>query len=145
MTSSSSCPAISRYKRHCLPAEIIAHAVWLYLSVYLRQDYRSDPMDQQFLASKITVIAFVGKEQPRFTDRSRQQIRNGVIIRSLSAFQDEAKRASLTVRAGVDFRRKAAGRACPYNSNEQVDLFEFRHIDDAEVGYPDFRYDNQSQ
>ena len=30
MTLPSSCPAIPRYKRHRFPAEIIAHAVWLY-------------------------------------------------------------------------------------------------------------------
>ena len=65
-------------------------------------------MDQQFLAQEITVIAFVGKEQPRFADRYSQQIRNGVVIRCFAARQDEAERASLTVCAGVDFCRKAA-------------------------------------
>ncbi|MGZ2470279.1 hypothetical protein ACVJMZ_005867, partial [Sinorhizobium medicae] len=51
---------------------------------------------------------FVGQKQSRFADRYRQQIRNGIVIRSLATGQDEAERASLTVCAGVDFRRKAA-------------------------------------
>lgn len=78
------------------------------LPVGLRRDHRPDPVDQQFLAQEISIIAFVGKEQPRFADRYRQQIRNGVVIRSFAACQDEAERASLTVCPGVDFRRKAA-------------------------------------
>jgi hypothetical protein len=65
-------------------------------------------MDQEFLAQEIAVIAFVCKEQSRFADRYRQQVRNGVVVRSFAACQDEAKRASLTVCSGVDFRRKAA-------------------------------------
>ena len=65
-------------------------------------------MDQKLLAQEIAVIAFVSKEQPRFADRYRQQIGNGVVIRSFAARQDEAKRAALTVCSGVDFRRKAA-------------------------------------
>ncbi|OLP58828.1 hypothetical protein BJF93_09055 [Xaviernesmea oryzae] len=65
-------------------------------------------MDQEFLAQEITVISFVGEEQSRLADRYRQQVRNGVVVRSLSARQDEAKRAPLTVCSGVDFRRKAA-------------------------------------
>ncbi len=65
-------------------------------------------MDQEFLAQEIAVVAFVSKEQPRLADRYRQQVRNGVVIRSFAARQDEAKRASLTVCSGVDFRRKAA-------------------------------------
>jgi hypothetical protein len=37
-------------------------------------------VDQKLLAQEIAVIAFVSKEQPRFADRYRQQIRNGVVI-----------------------------------------------------------------
>lgn len=65
-------------------------------------------MDQEFFTQEITVIAFVGEEKPRFADRYRQQVRNGVVIRSLATRQDEPKRAALTVCSGVDFRRKAA-------------------------------------
>jgi len=65
-------------------------------------------MDQEFFTQEIAVIAFVGKEQSRFADRYRQQVRNGVVIRSFAACQDEAKRAALTVCSGLDFRRKAA-------------------------------------
>ena len=65
-------------------------------------------MDQKLLAQEIAVIAFVSKEQPRLADRYRQQVGNGVVVRSLPARQDEAKRAALTVCSGVDFRRKAA-------------------------------------
>ena len=52
--------------------------------------------------------AFVGKKPPRLANRHRQQVRNSIVVGSLSACQDEAERASLTVCAGVDFRRKAA-------------------------------------
>lgn len=65
-------------------------------------------MDQEFFTEEVTVVAFVSKEQPRFADWYRQQVRNGVVVRSLSTRQDEAERASLTVCSGVDFRRKAA-------------------------------------
>lgn len=65
-------------------------------------------MDQEFFTQEVTVVAFVGEEQPRLADRYRQQVRNGVVVRSLAACQDEAKRAALTVCSGVDFRRKAA-------------------------------------
>ena len=78
------------------------------LPVGLRRNDGPDPVDQEFFTQEIAVIAFIGKEQPRFADRYRQQVRNGVVVRNLSARQDEAKRASLTVCSGVDFRRKAA-------------------------------------
>ena len=65
-------------------------------------------MDQEFFTEEVTVVAFVSKEQPRLAHRYRQQVRNGVVVRSLSTRQDEAERASLTVCAGVDFRCKAA-------------------------------------
>lgn len=78
------------------------------LPVGLRRNDWSDPMDQEFLAQEITIVFLVSKEQPRLADRYRQQVRNGVVVRSLAACQDEAKRASLTVCSGVDFRRKAA-------------------------------------
>ncbi|MBB6182253.1 hypothetical protein HNQ75_004242 [Rhizobium flavum] len=78
------------------------------LSVCFRRNDWSDPVDQEFLAQEVAVIAFIGKEQPRLTDRYRQQVRNCVVVRSLPARQDEAKRAALTVCSGVDFRRKAA-------------------------------------
>lgn len=39
------------------------------LPVGLRRNDRPDPMGQQFLAQEIAVISFVGKKQPRFTDR----------------------------------------------------------------------------
>lgn len=65
-------------------------------------------MDQKFFAQEIAVIAFIGKEEPRLADRYRQQIMNGVVIRSLATRQDEAERASLTVCTGVNFCRKAA-------------------------------------
>ncbi len=78
------------------------------LPVGLRWNDRSDPVDQEFFTQEVTVVAFVSKEQPRLADWYRQQVRNGVVVRSLSARQDEAKRASLTVCSGVDFCRKAA-------------------------------------
>ncbi|MCY1234341.1 hypothetical protein D9M68_172200 [compost metagenome] len=65
-------------------------------------------MDQEFFTQEIAVIAFIGKEVLRLADRYRQQIMNGVVIRSLATRQDEAQRASLTVCTGVDFCRKAA-------------------------------------
>ncbi len=78
------------------------------LSVGLWRNDRPDAVDQEFFTHEVTVIAFVGEKQPRLADRYRQQVRNGVVVRSLSARQDEAKRASLTVCSGVDFCRKAA-------------------------------------
>ena len=50
------------------------------LPVGLRRNDRPDPVDQKLLAQEIAVIAFVSKEQPRFADRYRQQIGNGVVI-----------------------------------------------------------------
>lgn len=61
-------------------------------------------MDQQFLAQEVAVISFVGEKQPRFANGNREQVGNSAIVRSLTARQYEAKRASLTVCAGVDFR-----------------------------------------
>jgi hypothetical protein len=63
---------------------------------------------QKFLAQEITIIAFVSKQQPRFTDRYCQQIRNSILIRGLATGQGKAERTSQTVCASVDFRRKAA-------------------------------------
>ena len=65
-------------------------------------------MDQQFLAQEVTIVAFVSKEQPWLADWYRQQVRNGIVVRSFAARQDKAKRASLTVCTSVDFCRKAA-------------------------------------
>ena len=78
------------------------------LSVGFWRNDRPDTVDQEFFTQEVTVVAFVGEEQPRLADRYRQQVRNGVVVRSLAACQDEAKRAALTVCSGVDFRRKAA-------------------------------------
>ena len=50
------------------------------LPVCFRRNDRPDPVDQKLLAQEIAVIAFVSKEQPRFADRYRQQIGNGVVI-----------------------------------------------------------------
>jgi len=68
---------------------------------------RPDPVDQQFLAQEIAIITFVSEKQFRFADRHCQQVWNGTVIRRFATRQDEAERASLTVCAGVDFRRKA--------------------------------------
>ena len=78
------------------------------LSVGFWRNDRPDTVDQEFFTQEVTVVAFVGEEQPRFADRYGKQVRNGVVIRSFAACQDEAKRAALTVCSGVDFRRKAA-------------------------------------
>lgn len=76
------------------------------LAVGLWRNDRPDPMDQEFFTQEIAVIAFIGKEELRLADRYRQQIMNGVVIRSLATRQDEAEMASLTVCTGVDFCRK---------------------------------------
>ncbi len=65
-------------------------------------------MDQQFLTQEVAVVALVGEKQSRFADRHGQQVSNGIVIRSFATRQDEAEWASLTICAGVDFRRKAA-------------------------------------
>ncbi len=56
------------------------------LSVGLWRNDRPDAVDQEFFTHEVTVIAFVGEKQPRLADRYRQQVRNGVVVRSLSAF-----------------------------------------------------------
>jgi hypothetical protein len=50
-------------------------------------------VDQEFFTEEVTVIAFVGKEQPRFADRYRQEIRDGVVMLCFDTRQDEAERA----------------------------------------------------
>jgi len=76
-------------------------------TVCFRRNCRPDPVDQQFLAQEIAIITFVSEKQFRFADRHCQQVWNGTVIRRFATRQDEAERASLTVCAGVDFRRKA--------------------------------------
>jgi hypothetical protein len=69
---------------------------WLY-SVY-----------KKLLSYVVTIITLVGQKQSRLGNWHGEQVWHGDIIRSLAARQDEAKRASLTICAGVDFCRKAA-------------------------------------
>lgn len=74
---------------------------------FWRDDWQN-AMDQQLLADSVAIVALVGEKQFGLANRNGQQIRNSTVIRSLPTGQDKAKRASLTVRAGVDFCRKTA-------------------------------------
>ena len=65
-------------------------------------------MDEQSLADGIAIVSLVGQEHARLGKRQRHQIIDGDIVGGFSSGQLEAKRASLTVCAGVDFARKAA-------------------------------------
>lgn len=59
-------------------------------------------------ADIVAVVALVGQHQPGFGDRQGDQVIDGLIVGGFAAREDEAKRASLTVCACVDFARKAA-------------------------------------
>ena len=50
----------------------------------------------------------VGQHRVGRFHRQIEQLRHGAIVGDLAACQDEAKRAPLTVTAGVDLARKAA-------------------------------------
>ncbi len=65
-------------------------------------------MQQKLLADGVRIVSLVGKHAAGPTHWQREQARNGTVIGGFAACQDKAKRASLTVCAGVDFRRKAA-------------------------------------
>jgi len=63
---------------------------------------------EQVFADGVTVISFVGEQGLGFGHGHVEQRGDGPVIRHLAACQDEAKRAALTVTAGMDFARKAA-------------------------------------
>ena len=78
------------------------------LAVCFWWDHRNDASQQQILAHSVAIVSFVGQEQSRLAHWHGHQGRNGCIVGCFSAGEDKAKRASLTVCAGVDFARKAA-------------------------------------
>jgi hypothetical protein len=86
---------------------IIVAGRWI-LAVGLRRDHRQDAVDQQVLAKTVTIIPLVAHEQLRFVDGQGQKSQSFIVVRGLAAGQEKAKRASLTVCAGMDFCRKAA-------------------------------------
>lgn len=57
------------------------------LSVGFWQNDRPDTVDQELFTQEITVVAFVGEEQPRLANRDCQQVRNGVVVRSFATCQ----------------------------------------------------------
>lgn len=71
-------------------------------------DDRQDTAHQQVRPDRIAVIAFVGQQRVGLVERQRHEVVDCAIVRRFAAGQDEAKRASLIVTAGVDFARKAA-------------------------------------
>ena len=77
-------------------------------AVGLRRDDRQNALEQQAGADVVAVIALVGQHQLGLGDRQGDQVIDGFVVGGFAAGEDEAKRASLTVCAGVDFARKAA-------------------------------------
>ena len=69
---------------------------------------RQDAAPQQVLADGVTVVSLVGEQGLGLGHGHVEQRGHGPVIRHLTACQDEAERASLTVTAGVDLARKAA-------------------------------------
>lgn len=65
-------------------------------------------VDQQLFADEVAIVTLVGEKQSGFADRDREKRRNGDVVGSLAACHGKTTRASLTVCAGVDFRRKTA-------------------------------------
>ena len=81
---------------------------WL-LAVRLGRDDRQDSAHQKRRANIVTIVLSLVREH--HFGRSNGQVekrRNCFVIGDFSTGQDKAKRASLTVCTGVDFRRKAA-------------------------------------
>ena len=77
-------------------------------AVRLWRDDRQSTAPKQVFAKGVTVISLVGEQGLWFGHGHVEQRGNGPVIRHFAACQDEPKRASLTVTAGVDFGRKAA-------------------------------------
>ena len=77
-------------------------------AVRLGRDDRQDAAPQQLFADGVAIIALVGELGVRLGHGHVEQRWHGTVIRDLAPGQDEAKRASLTVTAGVDLARKAA-------------------------------------
>jgi len=76
-------------------------------AVRLGRDDQQDTAPKQVFADSVTVISFARKQGLGFGHGHVEQCGYGPVIRHFAACQDEAKRASLTVTAGVDFARKA--------------------------------------
>ena len=83
-------------------------AGYLLATIGLGRDDRQNALHQQLLANGITIISFVGQQRLRLGDGYRHQGIDRAIVRCFAARQDEAKRTSLIVAAGVDLARKAA-------------------------------------
>lgn len=63
---------------------------------------------QQAGADVVGVMALICQHEPGLGDRQGDQVIDRLVVGGLAAGEHEAKRAALTVRAGVDFARKAA-------------------------------------
>lgn len=72
------------------------------------RDYGKNTSKKQVLPYPVTIIPLVGQKSARCHDRQVHQGISTGIIRNFTTRQVEAKRASLTVRTGVDLARKAA-------------------------------------
>lgn len=79
-----------------------------HLAVRARRDDRQNTSDQQALAEAVTIIALVRQQRLGCGDWDGHQRLGGDVVGGFAAGQDEAERASLIVRAGVDLARKAA-------------------------------------
>ena len=80
---------------------------WL-LAVRLGRDDRQDSAHQKRRANIVTIVSLVREHHFGRSNGQVEKRRNCFVIGDFSTGQDKAKRASLTVCTGVDFRRKAA-------------------------------------
>ncbi len=65
-------------------------------------------MEEKLLADGVSIVSFIGEHLTRSVYRYGEKSGNGAVVGCFAACQDKAKRASLTVHAGMDFCRKAA-------------------------------------
>jgi hypothetical protein len=80
---------------------------WLSTVRFGRDDWQDTALKQVF-AHGVPIISLVGEQGLTLGHGHVEQRGDGTVIGNFAACQDEAKRAFLTVTAGVDFARKAA-------------------------------------
>jgi len=72
------------------------------------RDDQQNAAHEQVFAEPFAVVTLVGEQRLRLGQWQRHKVIDHIIIRSLSAGQDETDRQSLIVRVEVDFARKSA-------------------------------------
>jgi len=74
-------------------------------------DDRLDPVEAQFLADRVGIVAFVGQHRPDPFGDHLEQGGEALRVMGLARRQDEADRPTSAVASGMDFGREAAPRA----------------------------------